>query len=546
MPKTIIVDAKIECVLDNPYRDFINYPIDEIQIERLKASFEAFSEDNESGLWHAMPARPAKDPNKYEICFGHHRKVAAQRLGYKTIRLEVGTHDDDEMILMLAVENGTQRVNNSAASLDSVAAITRRLAYLLLRADSLDNLATIIARSEAERLFESQRAFEVSRGTLMKGDGIGERLVLKYAPTGSLNLPEVRSSIATLKADGGYQRIIEMVTEQVRQERAVAEAERLRIDALIREAEERRLQQEREEAERQEREAERREAEERKREEDARRRAEEAEWQRQAYLRNRQDRQEREERRKRDKANQDEQDAAAALARLAIEREQREREQAAKDNERRAYNEMQERLREERRQKALKKDAELLALAMREATEDRLLDSRVVPYFRNHHCLSRFREMVTDENNRHWFPIGEQLAHVEAICTLFEKDNAGKSAAENLTANYVASYLRGYLEKNQRAAREDEARARTLGQSFDAQLTKAVKGASWIFGAVAEMINLLDKGASPPIDFEEKLRSLEMQATDQIARLRASSGYVRNVKEIAGEAIVIRHPAVSR
>jgi hypothetical protein len=40
---------------------------------------------------------------------------------------EVGQRTDDEMILMLVSENGTQNNNNTAATLDSVAAITGRL-----------------------------------------------------------------------------------------------------------------------------------------------------------------------------------------------------------------------------------------------------------------------------------------------------------------------------------------------------------------------------------------------------------------------------------
>jgi hypothetical protein len=64
----------------------------------------------------------------------------------------------------LAVENGTQRVNNSAASLDCVAAITHRLAYFLLRADSLEHLARIIARSEYNSSRYGPRDFKLHRG----------------------------------------------------------------------------------------------------------------------------------------------------------------------------------------------------------------------------------------------------------------------------------------------------------------------------------------------------------------------------------------------
>jgi len=253
----------------------------------------------------------------------------------------------------------------------------------------------------------------------------------------------------------------------------------------------------------------------------------------------------REQKRKAEDAQRQEQEAAAALTREQVAREQREREQAAKDKDQREHEKMQNELREKRRLAAEEKEAELFALAAKAAQADPLLDSRIVPYFRNHNCLSRFRELVTDPNDRHWFPITEQLALVKRMCEQFEKDNRGRSALEHLSANYVGSYIRGFLEQNQRAAREDERRARTLGESFKVELANAIRGAATVFGAVAKMMDLLDKGASPPDDFEEKLRSLEMHATDEIERLRAKSGYVRGAKEIPGQVTLLRS-AISR
>ena len=66
----------------------------------------------------------------------------------------------------------------------------------------------------------------------MNGEGIGRDLILKYAPSGSLGEREFRSAIATLKADGGNQRMIEQVTEQVLREREIAEQER-RLRAAV-------------------------------------------------------------------------------------------------------------------------------------------------------------------------------------------------------------------------------------------------------------------------------------------------------------------------
>lgn len=526
-----IVEVPIGNVLDNPNRDFTNYPIDRAQVERLKASFE-----ETGGIWHGLPARRyEKTPYggwTYQLCFGHHRLVAAKELKYETVRLEVADHDDDEMNLMLAVENGTQRVNNAAASLDSVAAITRRLAYFLLRAESLEHLSTIVERSWADRLFGSQKAFETAKGNLLNGKGIGEPLILKYAPPGTLDAREVRSSIDTLKNDGGYQKIIETVTARVQVELAEEEAGRARDAEVEREKAERERIKAEQQAEKERVKAEKDAERERKKAEKAQADAEKAEQRRKDAEAKAERDAELKAQREKDAAEKAQADAEAELARMEVERERREREADEREQKRRDA----ETKRAEQKAEADKREAELLALAVKAAEAEPLLDSAVVPYFRNHHALSRFREIVTDGSNRHWFPVDGQLGHVKEICRLFEEQNR-KPAADNLTANFVASYLNGYLRECLRGKREDEKRQRTLNESFDVQLEKAMKGANWIAAAVVDMIHLIEDGAGVPDDFEAKLRSLEERTTFQLAELRKVSGYVKGGKEIAGRAV---------
>ena len=535
-----IVEVPIGNVLDNPNRDFTNYPIDRDQVERLKASFE-----ETGGIWHGLPARRhEKVPYggwTYQICFGHHRVVAARELGFETIRLEVGEHDDDAMNLMLAVENGTQRVNNAAASLDSVAAIARRLAYFLLRAESLGHLGTIVP-TWSDRLFESQKAFEVARGNLLNGRGIGHRLILRYAPHGTLDEREIRSAIDTLKKDGGYQRIIERVTKRVQAELAAEEAERQRLAEIEEQRAARERQKAEDAAEKERVKAEAAAERERQKQEKAQRDAEAAEQRRQAAEAKAERDAEAKARREKDAAEKAQADAEAELARIEVDRQRRAREAEEREQKRLDA----EAKRAEEKALAKQRDAELLALAIKAAEAEPLLDAAVVPYFRNHHALSRFREIVTDGNYQHWFPIAEQLGHAKMICELFEEQNH-KPAAENLTANYVASYLNGYLRECMRGKREDEKRQRTLDESFDVQLEKALKGANWVLGAVMDMIALLKDGASVPHDFEYKLRGLEERTTDQLAQLRTASGYARGGKEIAGQAVASSRsrPAIS-
>ena len=64
-------------------------------------------------------------------------------------------------------ENGTQRVNNAAAALDSVAAIVRRLAYLLLRFPTHEALSTIVEGAEHGRVYRTPHAFAKAREALL-------------------------------------------------------------------------------------------------------------------------------------------------------------------------------------------------------------------------------------------------------------------------------------------------------------------------------------------------------------------------------------------
>src|SRR3954451_190423 len=152
----------------NPFRNFELHPLDTAQVERLKASLDA------DGFWASVVARKVADG--YQLAFGHHRVEAARALGLETVPIEVRDLSDWQMVRMLASENATQRGSTAAACLDAVAAISRVLAYNLLRWDEV-TFCKILQKVEVD--------YPSCRGRLESGSGIGRNCVQAFASKGA-------------------------------------------------------------------------------------------------------------------------------------------------------------------------------------------------------------------------------------------------------------------------------------------------------------------------------------------------------------------------
>ena len=207
----------LERLRHNPYRDFDLHPYDQGQVEKLKASIDA------DGFWMSVVARKSGDD--YEIAFGHHRIEAARQLGWGEVPIEVRRLSDWQMARMLASENATQRGSTAAACLDAVAALSKVLAYNLLRwekwPDDFENL-------------KSKVDFSHCRGHVMAGDGVGRDCIMAGATAGSFTTSQIDGALATLKESGRMTRIVaearaladvELRAEQEAAERALIEAE---------------------------------------------------------------------------------------------------------------------------------------------------------------------------------------------------------------------------------------------------------------------------------------------------------------------------------
>src|SRR5580765_3917468 len=118
-------EIALSLIKPNPFRDFELHPIDPAQVERLTASINADT------FWSSVVARKAGD--NYEIAFGHHRIEAARAAKMECVPIEVRELSDWQMVRLLAAENATQRGTTAAASLDAIAAISKVLAYSLVR-----------------------------------------------------------------------------------------------------------------------------------------------------------------------------------------------------------------------------------------------------------------------------------------------------------------------------------------------------------------------------------------------------------------------------
>ena len=196
----------------NPYRDTTRYPIDDVATQRLVDSFGGL------GNFGTLPAR--KVGGRYQIAAGHHRLEALRIKGITEIPLLVSEYTDDQMVEVMTVENSTQRGQNAAALLDSVAAITYRLAKMLLTEEP-KSLCTNV-----QRVWVSEQAAIVSRQQLLAGKGIGRDAIVKFAPKDALADREVMSAIAALKSDGRMNQIIEEVQAEVEAELAELEAKK--------------------------------------------------------------------------------------------------------------------------------------------------------------------------------------------------------------------------------------------------------------------------------------------------------------------------------
>jgi len=91
----MVVELPLSLIDENPFNSRSMY--DEREVRRLADSLSRF------GLLSSILVRQSGD--RYQIVFGHRRTKAAKLLGWNTIRAEVGSLSDEEMIEFSLAEN---------------------------------------------------------------------------------------------------------------------------------------------------------------------------------------------------------------------------------------------------------------------------------------------------------------------------------------------------------------------------------------------------------------------------------------------------------
>jgi len=218
----------IEKVRNNPYRDMENYPLDQDHIDMLMDNI------SKSGLWKNIEGRKANGNGEVELAYGHHRIAAARKLGMTEVDIMTSKMSEDEMIERMITENTTQRGNSTPAILDSVASITRRLAYVLLSNEDYEELQEVKdVRTKVQTCFGNEKSFDTNRGKIIQGLGLGEPLIRRY----NISLPEkaTKQAISQLKETGKFKEILtqvqQRITEEIEEEERLAKKEEARIKA---------------------------------------------------------------------------------------------------------------------------------------------------------------------------------------------------------------------------------------------------------------------------------------------------------------------------
>jgi hypothetical protein len=182
-------NISLDRIKPNPFRDFDLHPIDEMQVQKLKASIDA------DGFWSSVVARSV-DGGGYEIAFGHHRIEAARRLETGVVPIEVRDLSDVQMVRMLASENATQRGTTAAASLDAISAIAHFVLRECDRCETPELLGKILPISlsltAAERIW----------GHIRNGGLPGRDCIQAIAPEGTFAISQIDLALSVLRDSG--------------------------------------------------------------------------------------------------------------------------------------------------------------------------------------------------------------------------------------------------------------------------------------------------------------------------------------------------------
>lgn len=192
----------LDTLANNPFRNMDLYPLDDEQVERLAHSI------SKNGLVNAVRARRIN--RAFELVVGHHRVAAMRKLGRKEIEAEVTDDDDDQMVAIMVHENLTQRGNNPAARLDSVAAYALLVTKQVFLGEGVGvGNPTPTTRGGGESPERVQQ--DVAKGG--PGWRMLEREINKSGEI--IGVEDIQQAVATLKASGVMAEIVAKAQAEV-------------------------------------------------------------------------------------------------------------------------------------------------------------------------------------------------------------------------------------------------------------------------------------------------------------------------------------------
>lgn len=433
----------LEQLKPNPERDFIVDPIDQDIVGKLKNSIE------DHKFWGGVICRQLPD-GTLEIAAGHHRIKAALEAGVTHAELVVRNDiDDEDMVLIYARENATQRGFTNTALAGSVASALRRLTRIVLTGHAL----------KFQSIFPNPHK---TMHDVESGEGIGQDLIFdflqgrsrarrsKAKPTSNAShvdaMPDLKRSmvqhqLANLKTSGNYTRIVQEIKARIAEEeteaKAVAkaayeEAEQIRKEQEA-EAERKRIAQEEAQAAKERKlQAEKEEHAARERARTAKRAEEKA--RREAEL-------------KEAEAKRKEQTALTALA----EKRQQEAEETARQFAiRQAEAEARQKAAETAKaQKTTASQSAEKAATKAEAQPKTFDLEGVQRHLKNEHQVDVFRKFVTSEGIKPLLAVADQAALAKH---LVERAAAG---GYELTGRFIQEHISDLIMEGKTAARED-------------------------------------------------------------------------------------------
>lgn len=207
----LLVNAVLENIAPNPFRDMAMFPIDEIgKVPSLVESME------KTGVWPSIIARPkdnmidGKEVTQDELismissgydmsgviwekAFGHHRQAAVTKLGFDTMPIIPQIKTDEAMLLMMALENKEGFGSNINSALETVRQVHTRLMDTIKDFDDFDQYVESNGGVVADCFFSTSKQF------LAAQKSVGFRTVKRFLGE-TWNERDVRAPFAVLKA----------------------------------------------------------------------------------------------------------------------------------------------------------------------------------------------------------------------------------------------------------------------------------------------------------------------------------------------------------